>query len=276
MKKSLQVIIIAAVLLCAVCFTGCSAPQNDELVLDSAKLATGTYTFATRLVNGDSAVTYDTVYVIEKYTAEDGKEMIRIQSSGKREGQTIYSRNELLGNTYDGRTAFSPVSIFMEYHDKANSQNDVIVNVSHSFKDKKFDITVKSYADGALEMTEQKVTVNTEVQYYDSESLPFVIGCLPLEKGMTRNFTLSSSNRDQVQSMKLTVADVVQVDVNQQKVECYAVVIQPNTPFTHYATYMYYRTDNQQLVMIKQENTSFTLTDYTHIIAEITPNEDEK
>ncbi len=262
MKKKFSVIMVAALLLVAVCFSGCSAPANDDLgpELDAGKLACGVYTFATRLVNGETAITYDTVYTISKYTADDGKEMIRIENNGQREGQTIYSRNELFGNAYDNRTVFSPVSIFMEYRDEDNSQNDVLVNVKHSYTENKFDISVKSYAEGATEMTEQKVTVNTDVQYYDSETLPFIIGCLPLKEDMVRNFTLSSSNRDQVQSMKLSVLDKKEIDVNGEKVECYPVVVQPNTPFTHYATYMYYRCSDQQLVKISQDNASFTLT----------------
>ena len=95
------------------------------------------------------------------------------------------------------------------------------------------------------------------------EANPFVISCLSLRKDLKLNFTLSSSNRDSVQSMCLTVAEVTSIkDANDNEVECYAVVVRPNTAFTSTATYMYYSTADNSLVKIQQSSISFTFKSF--------------
>ncbi|MBR3750842.1 MAG: hypothetical protein IKK58_03635 [Clostridia bacterium] len=260
MKKSLTVV-IALLLLCTVFFSGCSAPEDNALQLDPQKLNCGVYTYATRIVNGDVAIEYNTVYTVTKYN-DNGTDMIRIESNGEREGETIHSVNDLLGAQKGELTPFSPIKVSMEYKNQANSQNDVIVDVAHTHDKGSLTIKLQQYPSGANEMETREITVATGKQYYDSESLPFIIGCLKLEKDMTLNFTLSSSNRDALQSMNLAVADVSEMDINGQKVECYCVTVRPNTMFSHFATLMYYRTSDQRLMMIKQETVTFTLTDF--------------
>ena len=268
MKKSLTVI-ISILVLCAVVFSGCSAPQDGNFDLDAQKLSQGIYVFATRMVDGDQAVEYDTVYTVTKYVDENGKNMIRIESSGERDGEKIYSCNELYGETIDGLTAFTPKKISMEYRNQENSQNDVLVDVEHKHADGNFVISLQRYENGANEMSKSEYTVITGKQYYDSESLPFIIGCLPLAERPNINFTLSSSNRDALQSMNLSLYEEnTKIKIDGQEVECYPVVVRPNTVFSHYATIMYYRVSDQQLMQIEQDNVSFTFKEYQELPAE--------
>ena len=273
MKKSLTVI-IALLVLCAVVFSGCSAPEDGVFELDDQKLVSGIYTFATRMVDGDQAIEYDTVYVVSRFVDKDGKNMIRIESSGEREGEKIYSCNELYGEAVNELTVFTPVKISMEYRNEKNSQSDVLVNVEHKHSDNKLVISLQRYENGKNEMSKSDYTVITGKQYYDSETLPFIIGCLPLADRPSINFTLSSSNRDALQSMNLTVVEeTVFPEINGEEVECYAVVLRPNTMFTHFATTMYYRVSDQCLVGIVQDgnvnnNVSFFLRGYAELPAE--------
>ena len=260
MKKSLTVV-IALFLLCTVFFSGCSAPEDTPMELDPSKLVCGVYTFATRIADGDTAIEYDTVYTVTKYN-DNGTEMIRIESSGERDGETIHSVNDLLGVQKGDLTPFTPINISMEYRNEKNSQYDVLVDVAHTHDKGNFTIKIQQYPSGSNEMETQEVVVTAGRQYYDSESLPFIIGCLKLEKGMDFNFSLSSSNRDALQSMNVAVVDITKVKINNEEVECYGVEVRPNTMLTHFSTLMYYRLSDQRLMMIKQDTVSFTLTDY--------------
>lgn len=268
MKKHLQIFLIITVFLLALFMTGCSAPPDDAFILDTDRLTEGVYTFATKMVNNDVTVDYDTVYTVKKYVDENGRRMIRIESSGEKNGETIYSKNELLGEESEGRTAMTPVSVYMEYKNSNNSQSDVTVSVKHSISDGRFDIEVQQYPQGSMEIQTSNYTVEAAKQYYDSETLPFIISCLQLEKDLSLNFTLSSSNRDSVQSMVLTVADTATITVGENEIECYAVIIRPNTPFTNYATYMYYSVEDNSLVKIQQDTISFTLKSIDALPAE--------
>ena len=204
-KKTGLVALLTSALLVLCC--GCAAPENDMLQLDVSKLKEGQYTFATRQVNGDVASDYDTVYTVSKYTDESGRARIRIESHGEKGAESIDSVNVLLGQKENGRTEMSPVSVSMDYKNNDNTQQNVSVNVDHLFNQGKIEIHVKQYPKNSNEMTASDYTVNVNSQYYDSETLPFVISCLSLYKDLKLNFTLSSSNRDSVQSMCLTVAE---------------------------------------------------------------------
>ncbi len=260
-KKTGLVALLTSALLVLCC--GCAAPENDMLQLDVSKLKEGQYTFATRQVNGDVASDYDTVYTVSKYTDESGRERIRIESHGEKGAESIDSVNVLLGQKENGRTEMSPVSVSMDYKNNDNTQQNVSVNVDHLFNQGKIEIHVKQYPKNSNEMTASDYTVNVNSQYYDSETLPFVISCLSLYKDLKLNFTLSSSNRDSVQSMCLTVAEVTSIkDANDNEVECYAVVVRPNTAFTSTATYMYYSTADNSLIKIQQSSISFTFKSF--------------
>ena len=98
MKKHLQIFLIITVFLLALFMTGCSAPPDDAFILDTDRLAEGVYTFATKMVNNDVTVDYDTVYTVKKYVDENGRRMIRIESSGEKNGET---NSALSGNRLD-------------------------------------------------------------------------------------------------------------------------------------------------------------------------------
>lgn len=259
MKKG-KVCALVAALLFTLCFTGCSAPVDDVFALDTEVLFQGVYTYDTKMVNGDVITQYDTIYTITKYNDESGRAMIRIESIGEKKSERIYSCNELLGASNDAYTALTPISVKLDYTNQENAANDVFVSVQHDIDAGNFEIVMKRYPSGSTEMEEVKYQVEVNRQYYDSETLPFVIGCLPLEVGFTRNFSLSSSNRDAVQSMNLSVPEIVTIEAEGKEQECYAVVVRPNTMFTNYSTYMYYSTEDQRLVKIMQSDVTFTLT----------------
>lgn len=267
LKRTCILLIVSVLALSAV---GCSVPESDVLAPDVNKVkAYAQYTYSTKLVNNDkTSVEYDTVYTITKET-EKGIDIIVVNNDAVNDTQQLKVVTKLLGQTKSVKngeaTPFMPISVSLKYTDSANPKNDSFVDANHDFDNERFEIIVKQFEnENADEMKEKKYVVTSAKQYYDSDTLPFMLSTLPLEVGYKINFMMSSSNRDALQSMNLNITEEREVEVPAGKFNCYVAVIRPNTPFTNYASYMYFAKDHDNmLVQISQTNTSFQLKSFT-------------
>ena len=268
---------IAALALCVLlcmAFTACSAPASDIVTPDADKLFYGELVYNTVLTDNNGAqTTYPTIYTIERKNDE-----IIISSSGELKEQSMQSCSILYANGTNGKTsdetpiprAFMPKKITMNFKNTEKPKANVDINAEHSLENQEIKLAVSQFEnENDSEPKTKNYTIPTSSQYYDSDSLLWMISTLPLEVGYSVNLTISSSNRDQLQSMNISVKEELKYIINkdsetQKEFDCYVVIIKPNTPFTNFATYVYYAKDyHNMIVAIKQETTSFELTSFT-------------
>ncbi|MBS6475747.1 MAG: hypothetical protein KH354_07190, partial [Clostridiales bacterium] len=169
--------------------------------------------------------------------------------------------------------AFMPKKITMSFKNTKTPKANVDISAEHSLENQEIKLAVTQFEnENDSEPKTKNYTIPTSSQYYDSDSLLWMISTLPLEVGYSVNLTISSSNRDQLQSMNISVKEEMKYTINndsensadKKDFDCYVVIIKPNTPFTNFATYVYYAKDyHNMIVAIKQETTSFELTSFT-------------
>ena len=269
-----KIVVLALVALVCTAFTACSAPASDIVAPDADKLFYGELVYNTILTDNSGAqTTYPTTYTVERKNDE-----IIISSSGALEEQSMHSSSILYAGGTNGETsdkasvsrAFMPKKITMNFENTKTPKANVDINAEHSLENQEIKLAVSQFEnENDSEPVTKNYTIPTSAQYYDSDSLLWMISALPLEVGYSKNITISSSNRDQLQSMNISVKEEMKYIINkdsetQKEFDCYVVIIKPNTPFTNFATYVYYAKDYHNMVVaIKQETTSFELTTFT-------------
>ena len=281
MKQLRKIVsVLALLVLLVAAMTACGVSSGDILSPDAEKLFLGTAVYETVLTNSSTGAqtVYPTTFTLrrvgDEITIQSAAELEEAssQEGGKPEKQSMSSTSVLYAegvvSAQEGAPSrvMMPKTVRMTFRNDAKPKLDVDIYAAHSLNDKEIKLSVTQFEnENATEAATKEYLIPIPDQYYDSDSLLWMVSTLPLEVGYSKNLALCSSNRNQLQSMNITVAEEMEYTTKGgQKYNCYVVVVKPNTVFTHFATYVYYAKDYQNIVVaIKQETTSFELTSFT-------------
>lgn len=108
-----------------------------------------------------------------------------------------------------------PKKITMNFKNTEKPKANVDINAEHSLENQEIKLAVSQFEnENDSEPKTKNYTIPTSSQYYDSDSLLWMISTLPLEVGYSVNLTISSSNRDQLQSMNISVKEELKYIIN--------------------------------------------------------------
>lgn len=227
--------------------------------------------YYTKLMNKDVVESeYDNTYTFEK-TVENGQARILVTSyaeaptTDEKGLQKMTTVSKLLGEDTENATTFMPLEIDLDYQDTSDEKNNTSIKAEHDQQNKTLNIIYTLFKNANDDTpTEKYYKVSLQEQYFDEDTLFLAISAMPLQEGFTKDILISASNRNKLQSMKLTVLEDEEITVPAGTFQCCSVEIRPNTIFTNYAAYMYFAKDyNNMLVKIQQTSTSIELKSYT-------------
>lgn len=275
MKKILRSVVCAACILTIIfSLTSCSAEitviEANENQLNPDKLMRGEQiahlVYLTSLSSGENdSLAYESNYTLTRETV-DGQDIIRIVNQAASGNQTMKTESVLLAQNTDNATCLMPLSVRLTYEDQGKVTDNTYVSAIHDHLVRSQTIEIQQYADeNSSELETTNYVVNTTEQYFDSESLAFVLSTLPLSVGYELDIMLSSCNRDKLQSMNVSVMEQREVETEAGTFNCYVVCVRPNTLFANYATYMYYAVDyDNMLIQIVQPETTLRLRSFSY------------
>ena len=279
MKKILRGVLCAAcVLTLLFSLTSCSGEialiEANENQLNPDKLMRGEQiarlVYTTSLSSGETdSLAYESNYTLTRETL-NGQDIIRIINQAANGNQSMKTESVILAQNTDNATCLMPLSVQLTYEDQGKVTDNTYVSAVHDHLVRSQTIDIRKYPDeNATEMESTNYVVNTAEQYFDSESLAFVLSTRPLESGYELDIMLSSCNRDKLQSMNVAVMEQRTVETEAGTFNCYVVCVRPNTLFANYATYMYYAVDyDNMLVQIVQPETTLRLRSFSYGEAE--------
>lgn len=275
----------AALALCTllcIAFAARSASENDSISPNADKLFYGKLVYNTvSTENGGAETTYPTVYTLERKNDE-----IMISRSEDRKEQSIQSDSVLYANGTNGKTpnetpiprAFMPKKITMSLKNTQNSKANVDISAEHSLENQEIRLTITQFLNETDSKPDTKnYTMTSSAQYYDEASFLWMISTLPLKVGYSKNITVSSINRDQLQSKNISVKEETKYTVNkgsenEKTFDCYVVAVTPAIPFTDFTTHIYYAKDHHHMIVaVKQADTKLELTSYAQSDAAAAP-----
>lgn len=275
MKKILRSVLCAACVLTLVfSLTSCGeqftpieagdAQLNPDKLMRGEQIAHLVYN--TYLSSGDSSeISYASNYTLTREKLND-QDIIRIVNVAANGSQTMKTESVLLAQQTDNATSMMPLTVELTYEDASKMTDNIYAKAVHDHLVRSQTVTTKQYEnESSSELKENSYVVNTAEQYFDSESLAFVLSTLPLSVGYEINMMLSSCNRDKVQSMNVSVMEERELETEAGTFICYVVCVRPNTIFANYASYMYYARDyDNMLVKIAQPDTSLELKSFSY------------
>ena len=275
MKKILRGALCAACVL-TLLFSLSSCPgdialiETNENTLNPDKLMRGEQiarlVYTTSLSSGESdSLAYESNYTLTRESL-DGQDIIRIINQAANGSQSMKTESVLLAQNTSQASCLMPLSVKLTYEDENSLTDNTYVSAIHDHLVRSQSIEIQKYPDqNATSLETTNYIVNTAEQYFDSESLAFVLSTLPLEIGYELNIMLSSCNRDKLQSMNVSVMEEREVETEAGTFACYVVCVRPNTLFANYASYMYYAKDyDNMLVKIVQPETALELRSFSY------------
>ena len=171
-----------------------------------------------------------------------------------------------------------PKKITMSLKNTQNPKANVDISVEHSLENQEIRLTITQFLNETDSKPDTKnYTMTSSAQYYDEASFLWMISTLPLEVGYSVNLTVSSINRDQLQSKNISVKEETKYTVNkgsenEKTFDCYVVAVTPAIPFTDFTTHIYYAKDHHHMIVaVKQADTKLELTSYAQSDAAAAP-----
>jgi len=250
--------VIAFLLICVI-LTGCGGLDTVECVKDKIPLD---YT-ATYSVSAANGIEYTNIYTVK---AEDGNLLIDSVGTApyyvtdnetgetSEEGvQTITASSRLI---YDeGAMCGMPQSVTEAYQNSADEKQNTSFEFVHDHSLKMGTLTTRSNGSGSLK--ENVYTVSLTEQYFDKDSLAFIISAFSEQSGVIK---ISSGNRDTLQAVKFERLENTTEETPFGDFECLHYRITPNTDFTVYSADIYCDASSGIPVKIVHGTTTTVLT----------------
>ena len=227
---------VLALCLTAICFSfsGCGNTEKIEV----GKILSG-YT-AVYHITAANGIEYDNSYTVEsdenEFTVSSIAEtpyIITDTATGNETNageQTITTVSRLLNTEKDGCSRGVPVYIEEEFINTGDKTQYVGFSFEHDHKLNAGTLKTKKYSKSDEgEIKETLYTVSLSKQYFDKDSLPFIIGAFSQDSGV---ISISSGNRDRLQTVKYEYMGNETVETPLGNIDCKKIIIRPNTAFT--------------------------------------------
>lgn len=246
--------IIFSVLLIAVLLCSC---QGQSTSADKTKVKSN-YT-ATYLVRTQGEQEYT-----NKYSVQLKDEQIEILSTVcepyivKENGEELAGEQVILMQILLDANTLLPIKNEQTYTvSNASSLNSKLL--AEFNKEQGFALLKANKKNSSGEEEEKTYTVSLGEQYFDKDSLAFIIGAL--SEG---DISLFASNRDTLQNVKLVIDEKeqkVQTDLGEFVCTVYHVV--PKTAFTVYGASFFVDKQSGICVKVEQQNSSMIITEFS-------------
>lgn len=269
-KKLLKSAAAAGALLFA-CLPLCGCSEEAApIVLEKSRVPVGyTATYHITVKDGIAEgedLTYDNRYSIYA-EGEDGSRQLVISSIAEapytnekeEEGiQTITASSRLV---YDDTTLAgfgTPVTVEEEFTNTVAQTQYTHLLAEHDHSLKMALLKTKKYKSSTdTEPTESLYSVSLQTQYFDKDSLPFLLAAFP--SGQDAVIWLSAGNRDRLQAVKYEPLGNEHVTVPAGAFNCMKIRIRPNTDFSVYSATIYLDSATGLVVKIIQQNSVMEL-----------------
>ena len=226
--------LIAAGCAC-VLLTLCACTKTGDFSLDSSKLDLG-YSAVYTVSAQDGVFVYDNAYTVK---TENGFIVISSEATeswtngkqptdeGYRSGDQIIKTMSKL--TLDGNKFGMPVFVEEEFSVTADESYYTYFSFDHNHDKMSAVLKIKE-ADASSETGFKETThaVALKEQYYDKDSLPFILGAFP-DEAVTY---VSSGNRDSLQAIKVELLKTEDVTVEAGTFTCKKYRLRPNVAFS--------------------------------------------
>lgn len=271
MKKFFKTAAVGA--LCLICLPlgGCSSQPAPAALNKNLVPVNYTATYHVTVKDGvkeGEDLVYDNRYSI--YTEEEkGKRQLIISSVAEapyknkkeEEGmQTITALTRLVYDETDTAGFGMPLLVEQEFTNTAAKEQYVHLLAEHDHTLKMALLKTKKYKNAAAEeLTENLYSISLQSQYFDKDSLPFLLAAFPKEEDAV--LWLSAGNRDRLQAVRYEPLGQETVTVPAGTFNCRKIQIRPNTDFSVYSAFLYIDEATGLAIKVQQQNSVMELTE---------------
>ena len=117
--------------------------------------------------------------------------------------------------------------------------------------------TKKYKSSTDTEPTESLYSVSLQTQYFDKDSLPFLLAAFPSEQDAV--VWLSAGNRDRLQAVRYEPLGKEHITVPAGAFDCIKIRLRPNTDFSVYSATLYIDSATGLVIKVIQQNSVMKL-----------------
>ena len=270
MKKLLKSAAAAGALLFA-CLPLCGCSEEAApVVLEKSRVPVGytaTYHITVKdgIAEGEN-LTYDNRYSIYVEGEEGARELVISSiaeapyiNDKKEEGvQTITANSRLV---YDDTSLAGfgvPITVEEEFTNTVAQTQYTHLLAQHDPSLKMALLKTKKYKSSTdTEPTESLYSVSLQTQYFDKDSLPFLLAAFPSEQDAV--VWLSAGNRDRLQAVRYEPLGKEHITVPAGAFDCIKIRLRPNTDFSVYSATLYIDSATGLVIKVIQQNSVMKL-----------------
>ena len=232
MKQKLALLL--SIILIAASFTGCTA-KPEVITLDKSSVPID-YTASYKITTDNADITYTNVYTV---SVDNEKNQLVISSladepwSNKLEGDDRLEGRQVIKTlsrlNYSGNFGV-PDYIEQEFTVDVDKKFYTMFTFEHDHSINAGFLKIKEYAKSTeTEYEETLYTVSLTEQYFDKDSLPFIISSFTSDEGV---IMVSSGNRNTLQRVHYSITEAESVTVEAGTFSCKKVILRPDAVFS--------------------------------------------
>ncbi|MBR2860233.1 MAG: hypothetical protein IKB86_00105 [Clostridia bacterium] len=239
----------------------CGCAPTEEVAVDKTKVPTNYEASYLVKANGFE---YTNKYTVTE--SEDKTELI-ISSlvdepwenqKGEEGRQIITTASRLVLNERENASVFAPIFTEEEFKVTIDKAYYTHFTFEHDHALKSGLIKTKEYdANSETGFKENNYAVALADQYFDKDTLPFVIASFTDSEGVIK---VSSGNRDKLQTVKYEYMNNETLDINGKAFDCKVVLLRPNTVFSVNSAKIWYDSATGILIKVQHDASVMTLT----------------
>lgn len=248
LKKYISAVLIASCALSLCACTGNAAP----LSLEKANIPVN---YSAVYSVSSETVTYENKYSI---SAENGELIISslaempYEEKDEKTGEPVKVGTQSIKAEQRigyGESLCVPTYSFQEFVNSAKKNQYTSLTFEHDKDIKSGIIKTRKYSESDNGYTEKVYSVKLADQYFDKDSLPFIIAAFP-KSGAT---LISSGNRDRLQTVYFEFDGTEEIKTaGDESILCKRILLRPNTVFTSSKAYIW--VDAQSGIPVKVES----------------------
>ncbi len=252
--------------LCVTCICGCS--DNEPLDLNEEKVPvnySATYHVTAESQTSEKNIEYDNAYSV---TLEDEELVISSKVDehwdNNKEGEEYVEGRQIVTTLSHLQTKENyGVPNYVEeefyvtedetYYTKFTFEHDHSINAGI--------LKIKEYSKNSeTGFSEELYTLGLKEQYFDKDSLPFIISAFPEESGV---ISVSSGNRNSLQAVKYEYMEKETVTVEAGEFTCNVIRLRPNTNFSVNSARIYFDTETGIPVKVVHDTSVMELKSFS-------------
>ncbi len=254
-------------MLSVVCICGCD--NNEMIGLNAEKVPVGytaTYHVSAESQTSEQNIEYDNAYSVNI----EGSELVITSNVDEHwdnnkedeeyvEGRQIITTLSRL-RTEDGKYGV-PIFIEEEFYVTADESYYTKFTFEHDHSINAGFLKIKEYSKSSeTGYTEELYTLQLKEQYFDKDSLPFIISAFPEEGGV---ISISSGNRNSLQAVKYEYMEQEDVTVEAGVFTCNVIRLRPNTNFSVNSAKIYFDTETGIPVKVVHDTSVMELKSFS-------------